>query len=255
MLIAIPPEERSAAAFDHPELRRWMLASQSLHDSDSRAAPLGGVVALEALRDLGVSDMAPNGDARSLVLGKLDAAAVPADANDAAALAGRVGADTLRFALLHAAAPSKGFDLEQFDAVLGSSADFLRRLSSFAEERLGSGQAGEASIESSDRLRRRLAKWCDIALRKITENNVELEGHRAARNAEALLARIEDFERRAREERGELTAEDTAAVRFALGRLIVLLAPLAPQLCEALWQRAGGSGQVAGAQWPEPALG
>jgi leucyl-tRNA synthetase len=255
MLIAVPPEERDAAAFDHPELRRWMVASQSLHASDSDAAPLCGIVALEALRDLGVSDMVPNGDARSLVLGKVDAAAAPPDADDAAALVERVGADALRFALLHAAAPSKRFDAEQFDAVLGASGEFLERVSSFAEARLGSDQAGEASIEASDPLRRRLAKWCDTALRKVTENNVELEGHRAARNAEALLARIEDFERRAREERGELTAEDTAAVRFALGRLIVLLAPIAPQLCEELWQRTGAAGQVAGAQWPEPALG
>jgi leucyl-tRNA synthetase len=254
MLIAIPPEERDAAAFDHPELRRWMVASQSLHASDSDGAPLCGIVALEALRDLGVSDMVPNGDARSLVLGKLDAAAVPADADDAAALVERMGADALRFALLHAAAPSKRFDAGQFDAVLGASGEFLTRVSAFAEARLDPSQAGEASIETSDRLRRRLAKWCDIALRKVTENNVELEGHRAARNAEALLARIEDFERRVRQERGELTAEDTAAVRVALGRLILLLAPIAPQLSEELWQRSGGAGQVVGAGWPEPLL-
>jgi leucyl-tRNA synthetase len=255
MLIAIPPEERDAAGFDHPELRRWMVASQSLHASDFDAAPLCGIVALEALRELGVSDIAPNGDARSLVLGKLDAAAVPADADDAVALAERAGADALRFALLHAAAPSKGFDAEQFDAVLGASDAFLKRVSSFAEARLGSDQAGETSIDTSDPLRRRLAKWCDIALRKVTENNVELAGHRAARNAEALLASIEDFERRVEDERGEPTAEDTAAVRFALGRLIVLLAPIAPRLSEELWQRAGGAGQVSGAEWPEPLLG
>jgi len=255
MLVAIPPADRVGAALDHPELRRWMLASQSLHDSESRAAPLCSLVALEALRNLGLSDMVPNGDARSLVLGKLDTGAVPAGANDADALVGRVGADTLRFALLHAAAPSKRFGAEELDAVLRSSGEFLKRLWSFADVRLDSGQAGEASIDTSDRLRRRLAKWCDIALRKVTENNSKLEGHRAARNIEALLARIEDFERRAREERGELTAEDTAAVRFALCRLVVLLAPIAPHLCEELWQRAGNPGWVVRAQWPEPLLG
>jgi leucyl-tRNA synthetase len=254
MLVAIPPADRATAALDHPELRRWMLASQSLHASDSRAAPLCSLVALEALRDLEVTDLVPNGNARSLVVGKLEASATPTDANGADALAGQVGADTLRFALLHAAVPSKRFGGEELDAVLLSSGRFLKRLWSFAEARLDPGQAGQASIDTSDRLRRRLAKWCDIALRKITENNTKLEGHRAARNVEALLARIEDFERRARDERGELTAEDTAAVRFALCRLVVLLAPIAPHVCEELWQRAGNPDWVIRAPWPEPLL-
>jgi len=36
--------------------------------------------------------------------------------------------------------------------------------------------------------------------------------------------------------------------------LILLLAPVAPHICEELWERAGHSDRVVRAQWPEPAL-
>jgi len=254
MLVAIPPPDRAGAGLDHPELRRWMQGRQSFHGSDSRSAPLCSLVALEALRDLNLTDLVSNGDSRSLVLGKLEVGATSPDVSGADGLAGQAGTDALRFALLHAAAPAKRFDAGEFDAVVHSSGEFLKRLWSFAEPRLDRDKPEEAAIDTSERLRRRLAKWCDIALRKIVENYTELDGHRAVRNVEALLARIADFERRAREERGEVTAEDAAAVRFALSRLILLLAPVAPHICEELWERAGHSDRVVRAQWPEPAL-
>lgn len=255
-LIAIPPEDRAGARPDHPELHRWMAAIRSFHGIDSSRALLCNVVALEELRRRGVVEAAANGGAgpRFLIAGPFE---VGEEASAAAAdpfeLAQRFGADALRFALLHAASPPKRFQLAELDAVLRTSQGFLERLRSFAEPRLdGARQAGEPAIDASDRWRRRLAKWCDTGLRRITENNATLQAHKVTRNAETLLARIEDFEQRVREERGELTAEDESAVRFALHLLVLLLAPVAPLLCEELWAREGNEDSLAGTSWPAP---
>ena len=74
---------------------------------------------------------------------------------------------------------------------------------------------------------------------------------RAAHNAMLLLTRIEDFERRAREGREELRAEDSEATAAALLLLVRMLAPLTPHIAEELWSLAGNSTLLASAEWPE----
>jgi len=110
----------------------------------------------------------------------------------------------------------------------------------------------EARIDTSARLRRRLANWCSAACRKATGHVERLEVHRAADDVIRLLARIEDFERRTLERReSELDDDDREAIVAALLLLVQLLAPLTPHIAEELWSLAGRDTLVSGAPWPE----
>jgi leucyl-tRNA synthetase len=162
----------------------------------------------------------------------------------------QVGADALRFATLHAAAPAKAFTWD--DSLLTYARGFLRRLWTFAEPRLSAAAAPPEELDPTDGLRRRLAGWCDTAVAKITENYARLDMHRAARNVITLFERIEDFEARVAARR-ELTPEDRDAVVWALCLLVRLLAPIAPHIAEELWALSGSEGFVADAGWPAAA--
>jgi hypothetical protein len=174
-------------------------------------------------------------------------APTPLDPGDVDALIATHGADTLRFALLHAAAPQKRFSAT--DDILGYAAGFLSELREFAAARLDGATAG-ARIDGSDGLRRRLAGWCDTAVARSTENHQQLDLHRATRNAVTLLARVEDFDARVVESRGETTGADAEAIVAALSTLALLLAPLAPSAADELWRSAGNAGSPDDAAWP-----
>jgi leucyl-tRNA synthetase len=104
-------------------------------------------------------------------------------------------------------------------------------------------------IDTSSRLRRRLARWCEVACEKVTSQLERLELQRAAHNTMLLASRIEDFEARALEH-GDLDARDREAVVAALLVLARLLAPMTPHMAEELWSAAGGTAPVGLAPWP-----
>ncbi|HEX2161080.1 MAG TPA: class I tRNA ligase family protein [Thermoleophilaceae bacterium] len=171
----------------------------------------------------------------------------PADSNDVATLIAVHGADAVRFALLHAAAPAKRF--RGGEDVVGYAARFLTELRELAASRWGDAPPA-ARIETDDGLRRRLAGWCDTALARTTENHARLDMHRATRNAVELLARIKDFEARVTEQRGEVAGADREAVAVALALLVQLLAPLAPATADELWRQSRRDGSAGDAPWP-----
>ena len=163
----------------------------------------------------------------------------------------RIGADALRFAMLHAAAPAKAFTWDE--SMLTFSTGFLRRLWAYAEPRLSAASSSTADeIDLDDGLRRKLATWCNTAIERITQDYAALDMHRATRNLMTLFTRIEDFESRVVARRAEPTPEDREAIVYALRLLVRLLAPVAPHLAEELWARSGSEGFVADAGWPEP---
>src|SRR3954451_14203871 len=82
------------------------------------------------------------------------------------AIVEQVGADALRFATLHAAAPAKAFTWD--DSLLTYASSFLRRLWTYAEPRLSAASTGQEELDLSDGLRRRLAGWYDTAAGKVS---------------------------------------------------------------------------------------
>jgi leucyl-tRNA synthetase len=255
-LLTLAPDERAEALPGHADLGRWLPAAQTVAGPDSAAALLDVRTVTKALRDAGGLDL-PEGEPLGPVLlhGPLrfegavstngTVGAARSATRSVAELIDAHGADAVRFALLHAAAPAKAF--AGGDDVVGYSARFLDELRSFAEPRL---EGASARIDLDDGLRRRLAGWCDTAVGKVAENYERLDPHRATRNVVELLTRIQDFERRVTEHRGEVAGADRAAAGAALTVLVQLIAPIAPRPAGELWAATGRDGSVESAGWP-----
>lgn len=255
-LVAIPPEDRAAAEPSHPEVQRWVTGMHTFHEAASGSALLGDLALIEALgvnRENGGTEEG-EAPALDLIVGPIgEGASGPAEEADLQQLAQRFGTDALRFAILHGSAPTKQLDRAELEAALAPAARFLSQLRSYAEPHLtsaGDAASGSEASDADDPLRNRLRKWCRTALWKVTENEERLDAHRATRNLQILLKRIEDFERQAVQERGELTAQDRQLIHEALCLLVGLLAPIAPHLAESLWKQAGNDGLASRAAWP-----
>lgn len=251
-LVAIPPADRAAAEPSHPEVQRWMAEMHTFREAASGSALLGDLALIEALganRENGGATEDGEAPPLDLVVGPIgESAADSTTTADLQQLAQRFGTDALRFAILHGSAPTKQLDRAELEAALAPAARFLSQLRSYAEPRLV--PPGDAAPDTDDPLRNRLRKWCRTALWKVTENEERLDSHRATRNLQILLGRIEDFEHQAVQERGELAAQDRQLIHEALCLLVGLLAPIAPHLAEALWKQAGNDGLASRAPWP-----
>jgi leucyl-tRNA synthetase len=253
-LVAIPPEDRAAAELGHPEIQRWAAEMHTFHEAASGDALLSDIALIEALGVNRENGRAEDGEAEGpvvdLIVGPIEeGAASSADEAGLQQLAERFGTDALRFAVLHGSAPTKQLDRAELEATLAPAARFLAQLRGYAEPRLISNGDAVAETSDDDPLRNRLRKWCRTALWKVTENEESLDAHRATRNLQILLARIEDFERLAVQERGELSTQDREVIHEALCLLISLLAPIAPHLAEGLWKQTGNAGLVG--PWPQ----
>jgi leucyl-tRNA synthetase len=239
--LAVPPADRTESVFDHPELARWLPTAQTVEDEGANVPLLDMRTVAKVVREIGLLDFLADGEPHGPVLvhGPLQCEGVTLDAG-----LERHGADAIRFASAHAAAPAKPFGGSE--ATLGQAAAFLAELRSFAEPRVGA-VAGRARIDTADGLRRRLVSWCDTAVARVTENLERLDLHRATRNSIELLARIQDFERRVTEHRGEVAGADREAAAVAVRTLIALTAPIAPGLLDLLSSTDGAASEGG---WP-----
>jgi leucyl-tRNA synthetase len=268
MPICVPPEGRPTAMFSHPEYERWLPAEQIVWGADAGGYMFDQRLIGKVLQDLDQLPALPahepftkalmhqmirlEGRKMSKHLGNV------VDPNE---LVEHVGADTVRLAVLHAASPGRIFNWNE--QPVRYCQIFLKKLYGYAEGRLRDWSLPahrdrgntRAQIETSDKLRRRLANWCAVACAKVTADLERLELQRAAHNAMLLLARIQDFEQRARERREQgLEARDREAVVAALLLLVQLLAPLTPHIAEELWSLAGNDTLVSDAPWPKEAV-
>jgi leucyl-tRNA synthetase len=253
MPICVPAADRDGALFEHPELRSWLPGRQLIWGFDGGGYILDQRMTAKALRDLGPLDFLGRGEPfEAALIHEM----VHADGRkmskhlgnvvDPERLVAEVGADAVRLAMLAAGAPRS--PLNWSEDLMAQSAEFVRRLWSYAHPRLAEQPARPASSGAADK--RRLERWCEAAARRVTEDLAALRMHRAAGNAMDLLARIESFERHARRRTGDLAAEETAMVRDALELLLRLCAPLIPHVCEELWEVAGHDRLLSEEPWP-----
>jgi leucyl-tRNA synthetase len=164
----------------------------------------------------------------------------------------RYGADALRLGILSAASPRKAFNWSE--EPVKAAHKFLAALWHFLAvraEELRRHPPGEGAwMALSDPLRRRLARWHDTAVRKVTLNMKNHSFHLASLNLMVLFSFLERFEREVVKRRGALGDQDWAALAVGTGSLLRMLAPLTPHIAEELWCRLGGSGVLARASWP-----
>jgi leucyl-tRNA synthetase len=180
----------------------------------------------------------------ALLPGRVRASGEPVDE-----LVERLGADVVRLAVLHAAAPGRPFAWN--DQPVRHAQRLLEELRSYAEPRLREWPAPEGGVDGSAKWRRRLVKWCRVAADRVATAIDRLEMQRASHNALLLFTRIGDFESRAAGEDGELEPADREAVVWALLVLLRLLAPFVPHTGEELWAAAGRDSLLAETPWPD----
>jgi len=165
----------------------------------------------------------------------------------------RYGADTVRLAILYAAGPAK--TLNWNDGALRFASRFLHNVWEYSQPRFAGiteAQEDEEAAADTEFMRERLRKWCDNGLERITADLEDLQMHRAVRNVTRLFERIQDFEKRVVQRRGELDRADAEAQVEALKLLVRVLAPFAPHLAEHLLLAAGcPDGSELLGRWPD----
>jgi leucyl-tRNA synthetase len=259
MPICVPFADRPRHMFDHEEYRRWLPARQIVWGADAGGYMFDQRLIGKVLQDLGELPQVPGREPFTNALMhqmiRLDGRKMSkhlGNVVDPNELVVHVGADTVRLAVLHAASPGRIFNWNE--QPVRYCQIFLKKLYGYAQPRLSertrAGQMPE--IDASERLRRKLANWCRVALQKVTVDYGRLEMQRVAHNTMLLLTRIQDFEQRAVERRGELEDADREAIVAALLQLVQMLAPLTPHIAEELWSAAGRETLVSLEPWPEP---
>ncbi|HEX5147020.1 MAG TPA: class I tRNA ligase family protein [Conexibacter sp.] len=260
--IAVPYEDRRHSMFDHPQTARWLPVTNVIRGTDGAGFVFDQRSFTKMLRDVGylthIEDGEPFANQRMIGLVRFDGKKMSKHLRNTVELKQmleEVGADTLRVAMLYAAAPKN--DFHWTEEPIRYCADFLEQLWDYAAPRLRRWEQLDADarerIDGADRQRRKLVTWCDMARQNVTRGLDTLEMKHAVEHAIALLAKLRMFERRAREAHGgSLAPPDEAALLIGLRHLVQLLAPMAPHVAEELWALCGEQPVLATLPWPEP---
>jgi leucyl-tRNA synthetase len=259
---AVPPEARDEQMFTHPDLQKWLPSECLVAGNDSGGFVFDQRIVTKALRDIGPFAFMGEGEPFA---GCLFHEMVIADGRKMSKHLGNVvnpdelvaehGADTVRLAVLYAAGPAK--TLNWSDGAVRFASRFLRGLWKYTHERLegleGLSHDAEAAADT-EHMRDRLRKWCDNGLSRITEDTEQLQMHKAIRNITRLFERIQDYEKRVLQRRGELGRADAEAQIAALALLARTLVPFAPHIAEELLIATGAENDAeALGTWPEAA--
>ncbi len=264
--ISVPYEDRRHSMFDHPQTARWLPVTNVIRGTDGAGFVFDQRSFTKMLRDVGllthIEDGEPFTNQRMIGLVRFDGKKMSKHLRNTVELKTmleEVGADVLRVAMMHAAAPKN--DFHWTDEPIRFCAEWLAGLWDWAAPRMRRWPELDAElrerIDGSTRLRRKLVTWCDMAHRNVTRALDAIEMKHAVEGAIALHEKLREFERRAGASGGAggdgaLDPLDEAALLIGLRQLVQLLAPMAPHLCEELWSLAGERRMLATLPWPEP---
>ncbi|MGB5441770.1 MAG: leucine--tRNA ligase [Gammaproteobacteria bacterium] len=151
------------------------------------------------------------------------------------------GADTVRLFTMQAAPPEQS--LEWSDSAVEGAYRFLKRLWAKTREHVAAGKPPaldrDSLADGQKKLRHvvysTLSKVSDDMGRRFTFNNV------VSANMELLneLNRFDDDSEQGR-----------AVMQEALEIVVLMLSPIVPHICHALWHALGGQGAVVDCRWP-----
>ena len=236
------PADRDEQMFTHPDLQRWLPSERLVAGNDSGGFVFDQRVVTKALRDIGPFAFLEDGEPFA---GCLFHEMVIADGRKMSKHLGNVvdpdelvaehGADTVRLAILYAAGPGQGAQLDRRRDALRLA--LPRGLWDYTQDSIAAAaEAPEDAEAAADTgfIRERLGKWCDNGVERITADLEDLQMHKAVRNVTRLLERIQDYEKRVVKRRGQLSREDYEALLEALALLARALSPFAPHIAEEL---------------------
>ncbi len=151
------------------------------------------------------------------------------------------GADTARLFMLFTSPPE--LSLEWSDAGIDGATRFLRRLWRQVAEHVAAGPASVLDANSLTDTQRVLRRHTHETIAKVTDD----VGRRYTFNT-AIAAIMELINHVSRFE--DASEQGRAVVREALESVVLMLAPMVPHICHAMWRALGHEGTVADARWP-----
>jgi leucyl-tRNA synthetase len=159
---------------------------------------------------------------------------------DPQSLIDRYGADTVRLFSMFAAPPEQS--LEWSDSGVEGANRFLKRLWKMAGAHIASGPAPKLYIAALDDLHKNIRRKVHETIAKVSDDF----GRRQTFNT-AIAAIMELCN-----ELGKLGDDDTgrALMDEALHAIVLMLSPIVPHTCHALWTNLGNANDILNAPWP-----
>ena len=200
---------------------------------DTRRAPGGAEVHEVVTADLGTVAVTHEG------LGKMSKS--EGNGVDPEGLIERFGADTARLFIMFASPPEQ--TLEWSDEGVQGASRFIRRLWHGVYEHVAAGPAPALQASALTEAQRELRRAAHQALAKATDDI----GRR--RNFNTAIAAIMEL-LNAVGRFGDASAQGRAVRQEALRIAVLVLAPITPHVCHALWQALGSTSALLDERWP-----
>ena len=160
---------------------------------------------------------------------------------DPQALIDRYGADTVRLFTMFAAPPEQS--LEWSDSGVEGAHRFMKRLWRLVHEHVSAGPPPALDIAALDDAQRELRRQLHATIAKVSDD----VGRRYTFNT-AIAAVMELLNALGRHS-GD-AAQDRALRQETCEAVVLLLSPIVPHACHALWAALGRSGSVVDQPWP-----
>jgi leucyl-tRNA synthetase len=155
----------------------------------------------------------------------------------------RYGADTVRLFMMVAAPPEQA--LEWSDDGVAGSFRFLKRFWNAVAEHVAGGEVPELDVDALSDAARELRRKTHQTIAKVTDDI----GRRQAFNT-AIAAVMELLNAITRFDASEGSG-GRAVVAEAMDAAVLMLAPMAPHICHALWDVLGHDTALVDEAWPE----
>jgi leucyl-tRNA synthetase len=160
---------------------------------------------------------------------------------DPQALIDRYGADTVRLFTMFAAPPEQS--LEWSDSGVEGAQRFMKRLWRMAHEHVIEGPAPALDVAALDDVQRELRRQLHAAIAKVSDD----VGRRYTFNTAiaAVMELLNSLGKHAGRE-----PQDRALRQEAFEAVTLMLSPIVPHACHALWSALGREGAVVDQPWP-----
>jgi len=151
------------------------------------------------------------------------------------------GADTCRLFMMFAAPPE--MSLEWSDAGVEGGSRFLRRVWRLTHKHVSQGLGGTLDIDSLNAEQKMLRRAIHAAIEHASR---DISEHHKFNTAIAQVMSLMNVLEKA----PNASEQDRALLQEGLESVALLLAPIAPHICHAMWQALGHSAPIIDASWP-----
>ncbi|WP_319369876.1 leucine--tRNA ligase [uncultured Ilyobacter sp.] len=159
------------------------------------------------------------------------------------------GADTARLFTMFASPPEK--ELEWNENGLAGSYRFLNRVWRMVSESKEFFENGAIELEKLSKEDKAVLRKLHQTIKKVTES-IENDYHfntSIASNME-LINELQDYKVNVLEN-GKVTSESKKLFTESINKMVVMLSPFVPHICDELWSELGNEGVLFEESWPE----